>query len=261
MLLSLFVFAHSVFAADGTPPPTQAQNLAMLWPLIGSALAAGLGYGLPRLSAKYTFFHTDLGAVVIGLIGAVVGAVIPVFQAGTVTWVALAWAATNGFVAFCARLNPGTTADDPPAKSPKARPGGIAVLLPLTFASVFVLAGCPKPVPPPNGPPTGPTPTQAYDAAFSSCMQQRGIAVAVNDGVAIWNILDNPNTSQAEKVQALESLGIVTAAGALTDLASCSLYAWDQVNPMAPGRQPTTGQAARRVFIARHTTSPTAKVR
>jgi hypothetical protein len=261
MLISLLTFMHSVFADGVAPPPTQAQNLAMLWPLIGSALSAGLGYGLPRLSAKYTFFHTGWGAFVIALIGALVGSVIPVFQAGSVTWVALAWAATNGFVAFCARLNPSSTADDPPAKSPLARPGSATnpppppirpgVLLPLAFMA-FALAGCPHPVPNPNGP----TPTQQYDAAFAQCMKTKGITVAVNDGASIWQILDNPNTTQAQKVQALEALGITTVAGGLTDLASCALYAWDQINPMLADIPPTPAQAAKRVFVGRH--APTA---
>jgi hypothetical protein len=118
LVIGVCGFAYAADAAPDSP-----QSLAALWPMFGTALSTAAGYGLPRLSAHYTFFHTTAGAFVIGIIGAAIGGVIPVFQGGSVTWAALAWAALSGFSAFCARLNPSSTKDDPPAKSPNARPG------------------------------------------------------------------------------------------------------------------------------------------
>lgn len=141
MFVALVAFVGAVHAADGTPPTTEPQKLADLWPAIGWFLAAFSGYGIPRLAKAYTFFHTPFGAIIIGLIGAIIASVIPVFQAGHVTWVALVWAAIGGGSAFFSRLNPSTTADDPPAKSPAARPGA-SLLLPLALGLGVLTVGC-----------------------------------------------------------------------------------------------------------------------
>lgn len=247
VLVGLMVYAKAFADAGDPPAPSQAQNLAMMWPAFG-LLAATIGAYLTRkLSAEYTFFHSGGGAVLLGALGAVISSVTPILQSSTVTWVALVWAAIGGATSFFAALNPSSTKDDPPAKSPLARPGA-ALVLPILIGFGLMLTGCPKPLPNPNGP----TPTQQYEEAFGQCMKQKGIAVAVNDGAAVWSILDNPTASQADKIKALESLGVTTASGALTDLATCALYSWDMVHTISPGATPTTGQSAKRVFASRH---------
>jgi len=126
MVASLFMFvsAHA-FAGSVAPvadPATQVQSLAALWPMIGLALANLFAYGTRKLSAEYTFFHTGAGAFVLSLLGAVITSLTPIFQSGTVTTVALAWAAVGGATSFLATLNPSSTSDDPPVKSPNAKP-------------------------------------------------------------------------------------------------------------------------------------------
>lgn len=140
--IAVLGFLHGLALADGGGgAPTEEQNLAMLWPMLGLFLATFAGWGVPRLATAYSFFHTPFGAVIIGLLGALVGSVIPIFQSGHVTWVAIVWAAVSGGTAFFARLNPSATKDDPPAKSPAARPNA-SVLLPLVFLALGSLAGC-----------------------------------------------------------------------------------------------------------------------
>lgn len=148
MGLAIISFGGSIALADdgGSTATTTPANLAALWPMVGLFIATFAGWGIPKLAAAYSFFHTALGAVIIGLIGALIGAVIPVLQSGHVTWIAIVWAVVSGGTAFFARLNPSTTSEDPPAKSPSARPGA-TMLLPLVFmaAMTLPLAGCPGP--------------------------------------------------------------------------------------------------------------------
>jgi hypothetical protein len=107
--------------ADQLANPDAPQSLAALWPMLGLALANITAYGTRKLSAKYTFFHTGAGAIVLGVIGAAITAGSSRLQAGHFSWAALAWAAVGGATSFVATLNPSTTVDDPPAKSPAAK--------------------------------------------------------------------------------------------------------------------------------------------
>lgn len=108
------------YAADAVPDSP--QSLAALWPMLGLAIANVAAYGTRKLSAQYTFFHTGLGAIALGVIGAAITAGSSRLSAGQFTWAALAWAAVGGASSFIATLNPSATKDDPPAKSPAARP-------------------------------------------------------------------------------------------------------------------------------------------
>jgi hypothetical protein len=142
MLATLCSFGSALALADGPSTGAQSppQNLSALWPMFGVLVATFAGWLIPKLSAEYTFFHTGWGAVVLGVLGAIIGGVGSVLQAGTVTWAALAWAAISAATSFFARLNPSTTKDEPPAKSPAAR-GGLAAALPL-FLALAALSGC-----------------------------------------------------------------------------------------------------------------------
>lgn len=266
LLLSLIVFTGVVFADPAADPSADPQGaLSQFWDAITArkwGVAAVIGTMLlvalvrfiaPRLHDKFGDFilqtRTSAAlAFVSGMLMAVATKLLsgsPWSMAIIVYGFGFGVAAIGGYNAFWDLLFPNDKSQAKKMSIPAS-----SALLPIFF--VLTLAGCPKPVPGPNGP----TPPTQYDQVFAQCMQQRGIAVALNDGVAIWNILDNPNTTQAQKIQALEALGVVTGAGALTDLASCALYAWDQNHPLAPDAVPSSGHSAKRVFMARHA-SPT----
>jgi ABC-type multidrug transport system fused ATPase/permease subunit len=265
MLVSLLVFTGVVFAAD-TPavdPSTNPQGaLQQFWDAITArkwGVAAVVGTMLlvafvrfiaPRMHGKFGDFilQTRVSAA-LAFVSGMLMAVATKLLSGSPWSVAIivygfgfGVMAIGGYNAFWDLLFP----NDKKQAKKMSIPATPTLLLPIFF--IFALAGCPHPAPNPNGPST----TQQYDAAFAQCMQQKGITVAVNDGAAIWQILDNPNTTQTQKVQALEALGVTTATGALTDLASCALFAWVQINPVLQNKQPTPSQAATRVLLARH---------
>lgn len=126
------------WAQPAVAGPDAPQSLAALWPMLGVSLASLAAYGIRKLSSEYTFFHTGLGAFALALIGSVISSVTPVIQAHGLAWAALAWAAVGGLTSFVATLNPSTTADQPPAKSPAA--AKLAALLPLLL--LFGAFGC-----------------------------------------------------------------------------------------------------------------------
>ena len=107
-----------------------------MWPMLGLVFANVMAYVTRKVLPAYTFFHTNAGAVVLGAMGAVTTSVTPIFQSGSVTWIALAWAAAGGVSSFFSALNPSTTSDDPPAKSPASKLGAqliLPVLLLISF--------------------------------------------------------------------------------------------------------------------------------
>ncbi len=134
------VLAVGIAHADtgGQAPP---QNLAALWPMLGLAIANLTAYGSRKLSAKYTFFHTGAGSIVLALIGSVISAVTPIIQAHGLVWASLAWAAVGAATSFLASLNPSATAEEPPAKSPAAA-GLLRAFLPLLLLPALLVAGC-----------------------------------------------------------------------------------------------------------------------
>lgn len=146
LVASAVLFCNVAFAADPSSGPDAPQSLAALWPMLGLAIGNLNAYLSRRLSSAFTFFHTGPGAMLLSLEGAAIASVVPLIQAHGFVWAMLAWAALGGVTSFLATLNPSTTSEDPPAKSPSARPGA-AMLLPLVFmaAMTLPLAGCPGP--------------------------------------------------------------------------------------------------------------------
>lgn len=240
LVLALVGFTFSIALADSTATPTQAQNLAALWPMIGLAIANVQAYGARKLTAEYTFFHTGWGAVVLALIGALITAATPVFQSGHVTWAALAWAAAGGASSFFATLNPSTTATDPPAKSPSARPGA-TMLLPLFLAllSAFMaVPGC-----------AHLTPDQrAFGNAYATCMEGKGLTVAPGVAEEAWNDL-NKGADQATIIKQLEAL----AGTAGTDAITCAVQAW--LTGPTKGEKNPAGVAAANAYLKHGTTT------
>jgi len=124
IVASVVMFAAAVVMADAgaaSTPPTPPQNLAALWPMIGVALASLAAYGVRQVSAKYTFFHSGVGAGVLTLLGSIISAVTPVIQAHGFAWAALAWAAVGAVTSFTATLNPSVPLGTPAPSSPLAR--------------------------------------------------------------------------------------------------------------------------------------------
>ncbi len=248
MIVSLFVFGGIVFA-DGTapasPPLTQAQMLAMMWPALGLAIATIGSYLTRKLSAEYTFFHTGAGAVVLGVLGSIISSVTPILQSSTVTWIALVWAAIGGVTSFFAALNPSSTKDDPPAKSPLARPGSAAnpppppiragALLPLLLIPLSLLIGCPAHISP-N--------VKAFGAAYGTCMEAKGIAVAPSVAEEAWNDLNNGSAS-AVIVGQLEAL----AGKAGQDAVTCAVQAW--LGSATTGAKNPAGVEAAKTFLGK----------
>lgn len=225
MLVTLCSFGSALALADGAPtasgqaPP---QDLAALWPMIGLFIATFAGWGIPKLADAYTIFHTPIGAVFIGLIGALIGSVIPILQSGSVSWSALVWALVSGGTAFFARLNPSTTATDPPAKSPAARPGASS-LLPLLFlplvSVLMALPGC----------------ATAGGRAFGKC--ELGQLVAHEQTVAV-DVTAIAVAGGDNWEQQLTSLGATLAPGQLECAITAIVAAWSSKRgEMAPSRQ------------------------
>lgn len=122
LIISGMVFCQSIGLADGITGAARSAPDS-LWPALGVALASIAAYGIRRMSAAFTFFHTGGGAAVLSATGALISSVMPVLQADGISWNTLAWAALGGITAFLATLNPSTTKDDPPIKSRSARLG------------------------------------------------------------------------------------------------------------------------------------------
>jgi hypothetical protein len=103
-------------------------GFAHQWPLMASALLGLLSYVARAYSDKFTFLHTPVGAGVLVVGGAIVGALIPLLNTGAVQWQQLV---TCGMVAavtsLCGLLKP--VGKDPPATIPLSNvvtepPGG-----------------------------------------------------------------------------------------------------------------------------------------
>jgi hypothetical protein len=245
LLLIAFACYAKAFADAGAGSSPSAWGLTWLvpWvPVVSAGLALLQAILARQLTVETGFWHTNLGHGFLTAFGALIGAALSFVANGQFTKQAAIAAIASAIVAYGGAFKTDAKSDTKMAIPTKAA---------LLFLMVFSFAGCPKPIPSPNPPPS-PTPTQQYTAAFSSCMAQKGISVATNDAIAIWQILDNPSTNQTQKTQALEALGVTTAGGALSDLATCALYAWNQINPLVPNQNPTAGQAAMRVYTARH---------
>ena len=252
LILIGFAFYAKAFADAGDGSSGWGLTWLIPWvPVVAAALALAQAILAREMTVTTGFWHTSVGHIFLTAFGAVIGAATSFVANGQFTKQAAIAAIAAALGAFGGAWKTSGKSVNGAVKMAVPSPTKTAMLLPFFFIGFGLVAGCQHPAPTPNGP----TPAQQYDTAFSSCMQQKGIAVAVNDGVAIWNILDNPSTTEAQKLQALEALGIVTAAGGLTDLASCALYAWNQVNPTVLDKTPTSGQAAVRVFTARHGTT------
>ncbi len=234
--IAAVLFAQSLALADATAsPPTQAQNLAMLWPMIGLALANITAYLTRKVAPEYHFFHTAWGSAVLALLGAVITSVTPIFQSGSVTWVALAWAAVGGVSSWFSTLNPSTTTADPPVKSPAAKLG--AQVLPLVFIALAISA-CAHLTPD----------EKAFGAAYGSCMEAKGLAAAPGVAGEVWNDL-NTGTNQAAIVAQLEALG----AKAGTDAVSCAVSSW-LGSATTAARNPAGVDAAKQ-FLGKKTTT------
>lgn len=120
VIISGMLFWQSIGLADEGLTRCTPESL---WPTLGVALASIAAYGVRKLSAEYTFFHTRWGAAVLSATGFLVSSVTPVLQAHGMTWNAVGWAGLGGVCACFATLNPSTTKEDPPIKSPSARLG------------------------------------------------------------------------------------------------------------------------------------------
>jgi hypothetical protein len=142
----LFVQAHAM-AADITSAAstraTQAQSLAALLPMLGLAVASILSYGLRWVSAKYDFFHNGFGKAIITILGSTITTITPVLQAGTFTWIALAWAAVGAVSSFAATLSPSMAAvkQQPTPNIQQQQPLPLA-LLPILLIPALLISGC-----------------------------------------------------------------------------------------------------------------------
>jgi len=234
----------SVTTASGDPP----INLAMFYPMI--AALAGLLPGALRSFTKDTgFWHTTPGHAIITVLGGAAGVVAQVCSSGHVTKYAFVSAALGAVMAWAmAFKTAGKSGEDPTleevSKTPPPPPPGVAVLLPFIFAVVALqaCAGCQV-----QQPSLG-----QYTQAYEQCLEKEGIKDATNLGAKIFAILTDNSLSKTQMLQQLEALGIPAAGQALELVAVCAVEAWSSYNPIQPNVAPSSGQAAARVFKARH---------
>jgi hypothetical protein len=208
LVASAVLFCRVAFADEGGPDSP--QSLAALWPMLGVSLASLAAYGIRKLSAEYTFFHSGAGAFALALLGSVISSVTPVIQAHGFAWAALAWAAVGGLTSFVATLNPSTTADQPPAKSPAA--AKLTMFLPLVFLSLFV-SGCPS----------------AGGQALKNCELGQLPAAEQSIIAEVGIIIMNPAAVVADLVALAAQLGPGQVA--------CAVQAWDA---FLASKQPAT---------------------
>lgn len=127
------LFSIVAFADPSVPvsPPSPAAGIAMLWPMIGTVLAAGWAYLQRKLFSKPGgLWNSDFGHGLITLIGAVLNAVIPIVQQYNgglhgFPWVALAWAAVGAVTTFLAAANASVPFGEAPPKHPDSQPGAV----------------------------------------------------------------------------------------------------------------------------------------
>lgn len=120
MVFSGVVFGQNLVLAADDGPPQHVAHFNALWPMIGVCIATLYGWGVRKIAGQYTFFHSSQGAAAIACIGSVLSAVMPLMRSGW-SWATFSWTVLGGFTAFFGSLNPSSTYECPPAKSPSAR--------------------------------------------------------------------------------------------------------------------------------------------
>jgi hypothetical protein len=108
--------------------------------------------------------------------------------------------------------------------------------------------------------PIGPIPTPdpaKYKAAFTSCLESNGISDATPEGMKIWTILDQGAGTPAQIVANIERAAATLGADTAILVLDCAVIAWDYSNPVPPNVAPTKGQAATRLYRAKHLNHPT----
>jgi hypothetical protein len=108
--LVMFVSAHALAADAALPIAPDGQNVAMLIPMLGVAVASILAYVLRYLSAKYDFFHNGVGKAIITVVGTTITTLTPYVQSGKFSWFLLAWAGVGAISSFAATLSPSLVA-------------------------------------------------------------------------------------------------------------------------------------------------------
>lgn len=235
MMAAVLLFGQSLaIADDGAAAPS---SWAMLWPLL--ALACGtVGAWVRAYTPSTGFWHQWYGHLLLMLIGALLGSLGPMFQAGLVTQATLLSALIGGVTAFVSALKPNGTGAG--AK--------LSVFLPLIVLPSLLAAGCQTP----GG--------QALKTCEMGQLPAAEQAVLAEVGV----VLLNPASVVADLVALATQLGPAQV--------GCAVQAWDAYlaskNPPASASklmaaagadQRTHAQALAHAYLATHPSACSAR--
>jgi hypothetical protein len=93
---------------------------------------------------------------------------------------------------------------------------------------------------------------QAYKAAFTSCVEGKGLSVGGSLGAQIFQILEAGGSSAGTIAQQIEGAAVASGIAGAEAVVGCVVDAWLARNPVAPNVAPTPAQAAARVYQVRH---------
>jgi hypothetical protein len=225
MFISLIGFTHSLAFADTTTTAATSvdvtANFAMWAPLIAVVLGA-IGNALRSFTPSTGFFHTNLGHLAISVIVAAVGGLGDALVEGNFTKHALIMAvagAISGALGASKPLGKSSDSGSSGVTGPGPTIQKVSAMLPIAF----LFASCAH---------TSPT-TKAFEAAFATCAEAKGIAAAPGVGLEVWGDLST-GTNSTLIVSQLEAL----AGKAGLDLVGCAVNAW-----LNAGAAPSDGGA------------------
>lgn len=194
LVLSVIGFTYSLALAAGGAA-VAADPYAPYYPLI-AALIGTLGAFVRGLTPQTGFWHTWYGHAILTLIGCVLGSLLPVFEAGSVTKAALISALVGGVTTF---LSAWKTKGKPDTTNVAA------MLIPIFF--IFMLPGC----------------KTAGGKALETC--ELGQLQAQNQTVAV-DVTAIAVAGGANWEQQLGALGATLAPGQLNCVIAAIVAAW-----------------------------------
>lgn len=253
--------AYALADGGGVSAPSVANPLPLPtgWAGLALVLLAIASWGVRKVSSK-PFFHTTGGAALMGVLTALVPALVQVIQAHGLQLVALLTAVEGAVLSYIASDNASNTpavqaaiVEEKTAAADSATipTSKLGLLFPfIGIAFVMSLAACPAHTGTPTGTNDGGV-SSPYTQAFEACLVADGIKLGLSDGSSVLSILES-GASESVIVSKLEGLGVGAAGDVATDIIACSVSSWFSLNPVTAKAPPTPAQAAVRVFYARH---------
>lgn len=138
----VFVLLLCLYGVALADTGTAGIGAGSLWALLALVLCQAIAFCIRFFAPGQTFFHSNLGLVVISLSTGILGAIEPVIQARGIHAQALAWAAANAALAFFTSSNPSLTRNNMSKK--KSENASPPILLPIILMSLLAggATGC-----------------------------------------------------------------------------------------------------------------------